>query len=319
MLNERQTADLVRSALGTSPIEIHRQTLTFSGNAIFKADLPAYQSVVLRVSPRPATFAYTARNLDALRQLGLPVQTALAAGPTAGGGSFIILNWLPGRDLMYELPTMSSEQMTRAAATISDWQRSVAILPMSRGFGWAPIGKNAGTARWTDIFGATSHAPGDDEPAADNAPPLDQLKYRLRLARKSIEPYFTTIRPVCFLDDLTIKNVLAENGELTGLIDVDFVCFGDPLMSVGTSLALLAVEVGDAGQFYGEELVRCSNPTIDQKRAIDFYAALWTIGIVSAAESAGEAERVRQLLPIAERMMRRAEGNSVTDTAKAAA
>jgi aminoglycoside phosphotransferase (APT) family kinase protein len=304
MIDAEQAAKLVASPLKIEPVAMHRQTLTFSGNDVFQAQLPGDRSVVLRVSPRPSTFKYTGLNLDALRQLQLPVQRVLASGPVAGGGSFIILNWLPGRDLMYQLPSMRKEQMTRAAEAMTDYQQRIGALPIGEGFGWAPIGKKASSARWSDIFG-----PAGTEPAPVNSSPVDQLKYRLRLARQSVEPYFATVRPVCFLDDLTIKNVLVENGELTGLIDIDFACFGDPLMSVGTSLALLAVDVGDAGQFYADELVRCWKPSQEQLRAIHFYAALWTIGIAGTAETAGETQKVQQLLPIADRMMQIAEAH----------
>lgn len=304
MVDAELAALLIRTSLNTEPSVIRRQALSFSGNAVFRADLPGDRSVVLRVSPRPGAFNYTGRNLDAVRQLGVPVQQVIASGPVMGGGSFIILNWLPGRDLMYELPRMRHDQMKRAAEMISDCQQRIGTLPTSRGFGWAPIGKNAGFDRWSDIFG-----PLGTEPAPENSSPLDQLKYRLRLARQHVEPYFSTVRPVCFLDDLTIKNVLFKEGEFTGLIDIDFVCFGDPLMSVGNSLALIALDVGDAGQCYADELVSCWKPSDEQLRAIHFYAALWTIGIVGAAEAAGKTHRLQQSLPIAERMMCRCEAH----------
>ena len=203
----------VGAALKIVPIAIRRQPLSFSGNEIFQAELPGGTSVVVRISPRPRTFAYTQQNLDALRKLDIPVQDVLAPGSISGDRSFIILSWIPGRDLMYELPTMRSEADRGAASRkIVEYQRCIGKLPMSRGFGWAPIGKSAGTLHST-IYSASRAMKGW---VASDAAPLDLLRYRLALVRQKVEPYFSTVKPVCFLDYLTIKNVIVENGEVTG-------------------------------------------------------------------------------------------------------
>ena len=302
MIDEELAAKLIETALGCTPTSLLRQTLSQSGNAIFRVTLPARPDVVLRVSPRPRAYAYTPRNLDRLRCLKLRVQNVLASGTTDEGGSFIVLNWLPGRDLLHELPSMSRTQMTHMAAQIVDIQKRVGTLPPARGFGWAPIGESPAKRRWTDIFGvapANQEADGDDSPAGS----IDRLRARLRRMRHSLEPYFADVRPTCFLDDLTIRNVLAENGELQGIIDVDFVCYGDPLMSVGTTLAEIVADVGDAGRYYGEELVRSWEPTPAGRQAIWFYAALWVVGMMSAAQTAGNTAWAEKLAAVADGML----------------
>ena len=293
MISDGQAVDLVRTALGVQPLGGARQGLTDSGNDVFRAVLPDQRTVAFRVSSHPAAFASTRRNLEILRGLGLPVAEVLGAGSTATGGSFILLSWIPGRDLQYELPRMSTEQMTRVAGAVTGCQKRVGTLPQGTGFGWAPIGEKAGAA-----MAATG-------PVAAGATPLDQLRGRLRGVREPVEPYLARVRPVCFLDDLTIKNVLVEGGALQGLIALDSVCYGDPLLAVGSTLTLIATEVGEAGRFYGEELIRCWNPEPDELRAIRFYAALWSIGLLSAA---GDPQRARTLESIAEAMLRLAEG-----------
>ncbi len=291
-------ARLVELALGAVPKSILRQGLTQSGHEIFRIELGDQTPAVLRCSAKPRAFVHTQANLEALKKLGIPVQQVLTSGPTSAGGSFIVLSWTPGRDLLYELPAMTRPQITEVAKAVVEFQKRIATLPASTGFGWAPIGKNATVPRWTDIFGLP-----DNSPLPAGASPLDQLRYRLRQLRQSLESYFSTITPTCFLDDLTIKNVLVENGTLTGIIDVDYACFGDPLMSVGTTLALLAPDVGDAGEFYGQELLRLWNPSAYGRRAVQFYAGLWLIGMINAAEKAGDLSRLNQLIPLADAML----------------
>jgi aminoglycoside phosphotransferase (APT) family kinase protein len=302
VIADDDAAALLQTALQVQPLALVRQTLTDSGNAVFRADLPGERSVVLRVSPRRAFFAHTRHNLNVLKALDLPVPTVLAAGATASNGSFVVLNWIPGRDLMFELDGMRTDQMTRVAEAITEYQQRVASLPESRGFGWAPIGGHAAHARWSEMFGMPV-----ESPLGDDATALQQLRHRLRAVRRQIEPYFASRRPICFLDDLTIKNVLVENGELQGLIDLDVVCYGDPLLSVGTTLARVAADVGEAGRFYGDALVRCRHPSADAYRAIHFYAALWAIGFLAAADRLGDAARARALEPIVDALLREAE------------
>jgi len=299
-----EAAEVAQAALKTGVHHVSRQTLTQSGNAIFRVQLADGRAAAVRINPRRGIFGYTQHNFDALRTLGLPVPNVLASGATAAQGSFIILEWVPGQDLQYELASMSAQQMTRIAETVSDYQKRVASLPESRGFGWAPIRRHATAAQWTEIFGL----PSSEEPP-DDAPALEHVRARLRALRRSVEPYFASLRPTCFLDDMTVKNVLVEHGDLQGIIDVDFVCYGDPLMTIGTTLAHIAADVGEAGRFYGEELLRCAAPSRYAQRAIYFYSSLWMTGFLAAAEAAGQAQRAAELLQATDAMLRTAEAD----------
>lgn len=300
-VSDDEAAYLVHDALKVRPRAITRQTLTQSGNAIFRADLVDGRAVAVRVSRSRDTFAFTGHNLNALRQLGLPVSTVLAAGARAASGSFVILDWIAGRDLQFEFAHLSRPQATRIAETVNGWQQRVARLPESKGFGWAPIGGHASVERWTDLFGTPSAAT-----PANTASRLEHLRHRLRTVRRSLEAYFSTVRPTCFLDDLTTRNVIVESGQLRGLIDVDFVCYGDPLLAIGTTLAHIAADVGEAGRFYGEELVRCAATSQDERRAIHFYSALWVTAFLAAAEVTGRTTRADDLAVVADSLLRAA-------------
>lgn len=300
---EEEAADLVTNALGVCPLRIVPQPLGSSGKSVFRVYLPEKRSVVLRTSVRPKTFGFTRRNLDVLRALELPVQSVLAAGPTASGGSYMILNWIPGRDLVHELAGMSRGQMSRLAEQVVDAQRRLGSLPASNGFGWAPIGQNAPLENWSSAFGQAAPAS-----MVDDGTLLGGLRARLCLLRSRVEPYFSTVPARAFLDDLTTKNVLVENGVLSGIIDVDFVCYGDPLLAVGATMASLAADLPEAAAFYGAELVRCSSPTAQERLAVWFYAALWGIGTLSLTDAAVHPTRAGALVQAAQSWLRLAEG-----------
>lgn len=300
-------------ALGAPPLALERQwLLSQSGNEVYRARMPDGSSRVLRISPHARAFVHTGANLGVLRELGLPVQTVLAEGATPTGAAFIVLDWLPGRDLYYVLPELSGAQAARIAATVTDFQHRVAAreAPANGGFGWVSLfGARRNRARWTDVFGEPAprnvHVEMRDRP---DATPLDHCRGRLGLLRASLEDYFAALTPVCFLHDLTIKNVLVKDGELSGLIDFDSVCYGDPLMVLGVTLAHLEADVGEAGRIYGEALLQCWQPQGAQRRATGFYASLWATGFLAVAHDAGDAERVQALTPVVERLLAMAEG-----------
>jgi aminoglycoside phosphotransferase (APT) family kinase protein len=277
---------LVAAALKVVPQRALRQPLSNSGKAIYQVFLPGGECVALRTSVRPKTFAYTQHNLNVLRALGLPVPSVLASGLTPSGGSFIILSWIPGQDLVQELPAMSGAQMTRLAEQVVQLQRRVAQLPRAQKFGPAPIGRSGSLNTWTETFGNAPTVPPHDDGTI-----LGSLRARLCRCRAQLEPYFRTVQPLCFLDDLNTKNILVENGVLRGLIDLDFVCYGDPLLAIGTTLACIVADMQGVGAFYGEELVRLWNPDADERRAIFFYAALWAVGCLSLNDADAQPQR----------------------------
>src|SRR5204863_9344886 len=68
--------------------------------------------------------------------------------------------------------------------------------------------------------------------------------------------YFRAIESTPFLDDTTTKHVLVHHGRLTGIVDVDEVCFGDGLSTIAlTQMSLLAHnQQTDYVRFWCEEL-----------------------------------------------------------------
>ena len=78
---------------------------------------------------------------------------------------------------------------------------------------------------------------------------------------------------------MTTKNVLIHKGKLSGLIDIDNVCFGDKLYVVAlTNMALI-----DKGfntnyiDYWTEEL----NITPDERHILDFYTLIFCLDFMS--------------------------------------
>jgi hypothetical protein len=93
------------------------------------------------------------------------------------------------------------------------------------------------------------------------------------------ESYFAAIQPAPFLDDTTTKNVLVDHGRLSGVVDVDQLCFGDPLFTIGlTNMALLAdgLDVD-----YVEHWMNLLNLGKQQRQTVEAYTLLFCVDFMS--------------------------------------
>ena len=57
-----------------------------------------------------------------------------------------------------------------------------------------------------------------------------------------LEHNFSSILPRPFLWDASERNVLVNRGKITGIVDVDEVCFGDPLLVIALTSTCLELE-----------------------------------------------------------------------------
>jgi len=273
-VNETQVTVLVAEVLGVQPSATIFQS--FGHNSVtYEAVLPG-RSVMVRMNADASVFAATERNIAVLKELRLPVPAVLASNLSKIRFPFgyMILDKTPGRDLRYELAGMTGTQMTRLAEQIVGYQRRVLTLPPGTGYGYVGIGETGPYSSWLELVRS------EVEPV-----PVSRF-----------EAYFQQVRPVCFLDDITVKNVIVQNGELQGLIDFDCVCYGDPLYWLALTAVGVVSDVGAAGQFYGEELKRLWGLTPQQEQVLAFYCALMAQGFVRgmAAQETPEWNRRMQ-------------------------
>jgi aminoglycoside phosphotransferase (APT) family kinase protein len=259
--------ELAGEALGIRPERAVRQLLSRSGQSVYRIFLPGGQSVVLRIGSEGESFGDTKFNLNVLRSLGLPVQTVLASGRTRGGRAYVVLDWIAGRELIDELETMSEGEMTSAAERVVEYQQRLQRIGMGTGFGWARAGGKAPLRRWGQMF--------------------ENLDGEIGAQREKLAGYFDRVRPVPFLVEMGAKNLIVEDGNIRGVVDVGHVCYGDPLMSVGAAMASIAEAGNGAGEFYAEELMQIWKADGRQREVISFYAAVVGMQIENRLQCSG--------------------------------
>jgi len=241
---EKDAAAVVRSRLSLEPTG-GRRFLTGLCHFVFLMETAGNPAKVAVRVATPSTRRLLAGGVywnNLPRPIGVPLPRMLAVDlrPSEIQFPFVILEYLTGVDLHAVYPELSHEDKFHVTSETVGIQQKVSALPIARGFGYAVSYEDAPQfPTWSAALAAileqaVQRINGRDHPGRSY---LDQTS---RILNRH-EAYFAAIRPMPFLDDTTTKNVLVDNGRLAGVVDVDQVCFGDPLLTIGlTEIALLA-------------------------------------------------------------------------------
>lgn len=312
-MDEKQILELVHGVLGG--IAVHAVQMTGGQQSEVWEVTLSESLVILRLNSDLHFFDTTACNLDVLASLGLPAPRVLAAGLslTCPPQSYLILTHLSGRDLRHELAFMTEPQMTRLAERIASFQTKVGTLPLGTGYGYVGIGGRGEHSSWWDVLGGSP----DASLCLGSDGRVHELWRRVRALVAAHEPYLRSVPPTCFLDDITVKNVLVQDGELQGLVDFDCVCYGDPLYWLGLTTVGVVSDLGLLALFYVRELQRFLSLTEEQRRVSLFYAAWIALSFVERF-AAGETQEwlARMMGSVADWVTELEWGSTSVDTDK---
>ncbi|HEY7177085.1 MAG TPA: aminoglycoside phosphotransferase family protein [Micromonosporaceae bacterium] len=286
---------LVSESMGALVHRVERMSFGHA-SVTYRVDTDT-RTVIVRTNRDPSVYAGTAANIDTLRGLGLPVPTVLHADLACDRYPFayVMTDAFPGRDLRYELAGLTATQMTALAGQVVGFERTIGALPLGRGYGFVPIGATGPHRTWaetiradrSDAFASRSWRGSDD-------PERARLAADVRAGLDGAERRLSTVEPRCFLDDLTIKNVIVSGGELTGVVDFDVVCYGDPMYWLALTQVAVCSDVGAAGEFYAAELSRFWAPSDEERANLALYSAVH--GIEFLTWDTDDAERRERLI-----------------------
>jgi aminoglycoside phosphotransferase (APT) family kinase protein len=277
---ERDAALAVRVALGAESLAVERFP-TGICHYVYDVITSDGRRIVARLAS-----AESARLLaggvywhERLRGVGAPLAALLAADLAPFSGfPYMLLERLPGQDLALVYEQMTHAQRHTLAAEIVATQRAVASLPRARGYGFARSYDDPNLRQsWLDVVLADLERSRQSISAQGVASVAHVERVRQRVT--AIADYLRSVAPVAFLDDTTTKNVIVHAGRLSGIVDTDLVCFGDPLFTLAlTRVALLAHRLDPDYADHWRELLALSAV---QRQALAVYVAIFCVGFIA--------------------------------------
>ena len=274
---EADAAEIVRRVSGRG-VESIRRFPTGLAHWVYDVRMPDGSGVVVRLGTRDqrGDFLGALHWSKTLRPFAVPLPQILAYGDYRDQ-PYLVLERLSGQDLGQAYRSLTSPERRSIAEEICRIQRIVGALPEGPGFGYLRLPDEPGRESWADVIEAelARSRRRIERAGLVSRDSVDRVTTRAR----QFQSYFSRVRPTPFLDDITTKNVLVHAGRLSGIVDVDCLCFGDSLFTVALTRASLLASADDPE--YTDHWCDLLALTTEQHHALRFYTALFCVGFMS--------------------------------------
>ncbi|MBL8688271.1 MAG: aminoglycoside phosphotransferase family protein [Rhodospirillaceae bacterium] len=280
MPTEKDAADVAARVLRRAVLHARRFP-TGEGNFVFDMTMVDGDRVVVRMNtPEHVAVLKGAVHWSVtLRPLGVPLPSLLFADLDMKDGPFpfLVMERFPGTDLGDVYRTLWVEEKRALARTLAGHQRLVGGLPSGKGYGFA-LGYDGRFphATWPDVV-ASMIDRSRRRVAANGIVDPAHVERVAAIASAEVAE-LAGIAATPFLHDITTKNVIVHQGRLSGIVDVDDLCFGDPGLTIAlTRMALLARGwETDYIDFWCE-----AAGVGESRRRLDLYTAIFAIDFMA--------------------------------------
>jgi aminoglycoside phosphotransferase len=279
--NAQHVAQIVRRVRNESVLTVKRFA-TGSRHFVYDVVTESRQNFVVRIA--------TPENKESLlgamywckllKPKGVQLPDVLYSDIDAATSPFpyLIIERLAGKDLGIVYPQLSKDEKKTLAGEMARIQEIAGTLPPGKGFGFVSSYESSCFQRtWVDVLSNSL----DRSRKRIQAIGAVDARHVDRVAGKigKYESYFSQVNPKCFLDDITTKNVIVRDGKLSGIVDVDCVCFGDNLFTIAlTRMSLLNT---DFDLDYVDYWCDAANLREGQREVLQFYTALFCVDFMS--------------------------------------
>lgn len=195
-----------------------------------------------------------------------------------------ILSKIPGDDLGKVIMDLSEEKLSQIAAEITSIIKKLATLPTTREFGCVRIPASTMYPSWTACLRARISK------AIEKSEILrpELIEKIITICEQKTE-YLNSVESIFFYEDMGAKNILVNDGRFSGIVDLDFISYGDPLDALGSILATWPEK--KSGKFYLSSLCSHLNLSREQKNMVVLYAAIHRFFWLSELADHEDAEK----------------------------
>ncbi|MCP5098057.1 MAG: aminoglycoside phosphotransferase family protein [Chloroflexi bacterium] len=198
-----------------------------------------------------------------LAALGIPLPQIYHDGEIEGH-AFAITERLPGEDLEMIYATLTSDEKRNIAHAVASIQQRIHTMPPNIFDKMQPWSQRLSIVVARSERGIAATGIGDGRY-------IDLMRQQIEQHRA----YFEAVTPAVFLYDLNVRNVIIHNGSVSGIIDVDDVWVGDPLLAIGRGKTILLTMQQDLT--FIDAWCHYLQLTNQQLQMVDFYALLYCI------------------------------------------
>lgn len=260
-MNSDMISNIFISCLQQMPQEIERCAVGI-GNYVYivKCDDIKY---VFRCSIADDAYVDTIYWLKELSIFDIPVPKVLFYGKCEEY-NYLILNFFEGKDIGIVYQELTKAEKKKIAKDVIEIQRKVSRMQIKH------IEK---TWSWVQVVDELLERA--DKRIVQNGYFDNKRVQQLQEAKNCLEDYFASVKPIAYLDDISTKNLLIHNGEISGIIDIDWMGVGDNLTFIAlTYIALLNMNYEtDYVDYLLEE--RCCSDL--EMKAFLFYALVYCV------------------------------------------
>ncbi len=244
--NEKIAADVVNSMTNEKVLSISRMK-TGDQHFVFalKTSLSEY---VLRMTTleQKKSFISAIYWQEKFLPLGIPLAKFLISDLDGNYSGFpaLLMNRLPGDDLCNVYSSLTDLDKKNLAEEMVKIQKSATALPAGLSYGISDSYENITEFKsWRDFLMQRIHLLMD---LISKAGIFDanEISKVVSIA-KDLEEELHEIPATPFLWDASERNVIIYKGKISGIVDVDEVCFGDPLFVLGLTYSALENEGHD--------------------------------------------------------------------------
>jgi len=223
---------------GSAPVSVERFT-TGARHYVFDVGFADRAPLVVRVGDQSShsEMAGTTYLSRLLRPLGVPLPAILAENVQAEL-PWLLMERLPGTDLGTVIAGLTDQELDRIAAAVAHAQERTAETGRTRRYGYAVRPEQAPHAAWSHVVEANLARSRRRMASARlfDVGLVDLVQAALDELREKIDGTASTP----FLHDTTTTNVIVTTeGDFSGIVDVDDLCFGDPRYPAALTLAVL--------------------------------------------------------------------------------
>lgn len=273
---EQDVRDIVRISMGKDVAKVYRYPTVIS-NFVYDVQTKDGEELIVKLA-RPdvkhffdgALFWY-----KRLEEIEIPIPKLYYSDINGQHGfPILIMEKLPGEDLESAYPSLSFEEKKAIAKKVVTFQQKIATLPKGKGYGNARSYDDSSLfENWIDFLNANVESSREKikEVGLIDEQVIDTTKEKIL----QHENYFSTIKPTCYLANMTTKNVVINNGKLSGITGIHNVAFGDPIYPIAlTKMTLLSYGYDtDYIDYWLKEL----QMNEEQKKAFDSYTLMFCV------------------------------------------